>query len=250
LTYRLVIKSTQIQQEQIDLDAQQLHYLLRVLRLGNGDRFVALDGLGNAWLAEITQSSAQIIESVEIETELPIPLSLITALPKGSGYEQVIRCGTELGVSNFIPVMSDRTLLKPNFNKVQRWRKIVTEAAEQSERQIVPQILEPASYTSAIEQVSSTQDRDICKYICVARGDLPTLWHSLHLQQLQQNPSGIIIATGCEGGWTDVEVAKAIALGFQPVSLGKRILRAITAPIVASSIVTAILESNLESKVN
>jgi 16S rRNA (uracil1498-N3)-methyltransferase len=241
LTYRLVIRSTQIQQEQIDLDAQQLHYLLRVLRFGNGDRFLALDGVGNAWLAEITESSARIIRSVEIKTELPIPLSLITALPKGSGYEQVIRCCTELGVSNFIPVISDRTLLKPNSNKVQRWRKIATEAAEQSERQIVPQILEPVKYTSAIKQVPATQDKQD-KYICVARGDLPTLWHSLHLQQLQPTPSGIIIATGCEGGWTDAEVAQAIALGFQPVSLSKRIFRAITAPIVASSIVTAILE--------
>lgn len=235
MTYRLVINSAQIQQEQIILDAQQLHYLLRVLRLGNGDRFLALDGVGNAWLAEITQSSARIIESVEIKTELPSTLSLITALPKGSGYEQVIRCCTELGVSNFIPVISDHTLLKPNPNKVQRWRKIATEAAEQSERQIVPQILEPATYTLAIEQVKATQN----KYICVARGDMPTLWSSLQ----QRNPAEIIIATGCEGGWTDVEVAQAIALDFQPVSLGKRILRAITAPIVVSSIVTAILES-------
>jgi 16S rRNA (uracil1498-N3)-methyltransferase len=238
LTYRLVIKSAQIQQEQIILDAQQLHYLLRVLRLGNGDRFLALDGVGNAWLAEITESSAQIIESVEIKTELPSTLSLITALPKGSGYEQVIRCCTELGVSNFIPVISDRTLLKPNPNKVQRWRKIATEAAEQSERQIVPQILEPTTYTLAIEQVKVTQNKQD-KYICVARGDIPTLWSSLQ----QRTPAEIIIATGCEGGWTNAEVAQAIALDFQPVSLGKRILRAITAPIVVSSIVTAILES-------
>jgi len=235
LTYRLVIKSTQIQQEQILLDTQQLHYLLRVLRLGNGDRFLALDGVGNAWLAEITDHSAQIIQAVEITTELPLSLSLITALPKGSGYEQIIRCCTELGVSNFIPVISDRTLLKPNSNKVQRWRKIATEAAEQSERQIVPQVLEPQKYTSAMEQVLATQ----AKYICVARGELPTLWHSLQ----QQPPSAIAIATGCEGGWTEAEITKAIDLGFQPVSLGKRILRAITAPIVASSIVTAVWES-------
>jgi 16S rRNA (uracil1498-N3)-methyltransferase len=236
LTYRLVIKSTQIQQEQILLDAQQIHYLLRVLRLGKGERFLALDGVGNTWLAEIIdRNTAQIIQPVEITTELPIPLSLITALPKGSGYEQVIRCCTELGVSNFIPVISDRTLLKPNPHKVQRWRKIATEAAEQSERQIVPLILEPQKYTSAIEQVPATQ----AKYICVARGELPTLCHSLQ----QQTPSEIVVATGCEGGWTEAEITQAIALGFQPVSLGKRILRAITAPIVASSIVTAVWES-------
>ncbi|MGL4619015.1 MAG: 16S rRNA (uracil(1498)-N(3))-methyltransferase [Chroococcidiopsis sp.] len=239
MTYRLVIKSTQIQQEQIVLDPQQLHYLLRVLRLGNGDRFLALDGVGQAWLAEIVDRGAKIIEAVTITTELPIALSLITALPKGSGYEQVIRCCTELGVSNFMPVVSDRTLLKPNSNKVERWRKIATEAAEQSERQIVPQILEPVKYSSAMEQFSPDQD----KYICVARGDSPSLWNSLAKSLTQTNPSAIVIATGCEGGWTEAEIAQAIACGFQTVSLGDRVLRAITAPIVASSIVTAILES-------
>jgi 16S rRNA (uracil1498-N3)-methyltransferase len=243
LTYRLVIKSTQIQQEQIVLDPQQLHYLLRVLRLGNGDRFLALDGMGQAWLAEIVDRGAKIIEAVTITTELPIPLSLITALPKGSGYEQVIRCCTELGVSNFMPVISDRTLLKPNANKVERWRKIAIEAAEQSERQIVPQILEPVKYSLAMEQVREQISPDQDKYICVARGDLPSLWNSLSNSLDQTNPSEIVIATGCEGGWTEAEIAQAIALGFQTVSLGDRVLRAITAPIVASSIVTAILES-------
>jgi 16S rRNA (uracil1498-N3)-methyltransferase len=240
LTYRLVIKSTQIQQEQITLDSQQLHYLLRVLRLGNGDRFLALDGIGQAWLAEIVDRGAKIIDAVTITTELPIALNLITALPKGSGYEQVIRCCTELGVSNFMPVISDRTLLKPNSNKVERWRKIATEAAEQSERQIVPQILEPVKYITAMEQIPPGQD----KYICVARGDLPRLWNSLS----PKTPSEIVIATGCEGGWTEAEIAQAMALGFQTVSLGDRILRAITAPIVASSIVTAILESKKDFK--
>jgi 16S rRNA (uracil1498-N3)-methyltransferase len=239
LTYRLVIKSTQIHQEQIILDPQQLHYLLRVLRLGNGDRFLALDGVGQAWLTEIVDQGAKIIEAVTITTELPITLNLITALPKGSGYEQVIRCCTELGVSNFMPVISDRTLLKPNANKVERWRKIAIEAAEQSERQIVPQILEPVKYGSAMEQISPGQDQ----YICVARGDLPSLWNSLAQRTLSANSSGIVIATGCEGGWTEAEIAQAISCGFQTVSLGDRILRAITAPIVASSIVTAILES-------
>lgn len=234
LVYRLVVKSEQIKKDRIALDAQQLHYLLRVLRLGNGDRFMAMDGQGNVWLTEIREQFAQIIESMEIKTELPVALSLITALPKGNGYEQVLRCCTELGVSNFIPVISDRTIMKPSSNKVQRWRKIVIEAAEQSERQIVPPIFEPVKFMSILNQSPSNQD----KYICVARGNLPTLGNCL----LKDPSPEIIIATGCEGGWTDAEVDQAIAHGFQPVSLGNRILRAITAPIVASSIVTAILE--------
>jgi len=231
--YRLVIRAEQIAKEQIHLDRQQLHYLQRVLRLSNGDRFIVLDGAGESWMAEITDRSAKIVESIEVKTELPISLSLITALPKGSGYEQVLRCCTELGVSNFMPVISDRTIVKPKPNKVDRWRKIVTEAAEQSERQIVPSVFEPAKFSQAIAETKAAQN----KYICVARGDIPTLWHSLN----PQTQSEIIIATGCEGGWSDREVELAISLGFQPVSLGKRILRAVTAPISVSSIVTAML---------
>lgn len=234
MTYRLVITPEQIKESQITLDTQQRHYLLRVLRLGNGDRFIAMDGTGNTWIAQITERSAQIVESINLKTELPVSLTLITALPKGSGYEQVIRCCTELGVSNFRPVISDRTILKPSSSKVQRWRKIAIEAAEQSERQIVPTIFEPAKYLSTINHSTANQD----KYICVARGNIPTLWSGIQAQ----TQSEIVIATGCEGGWTDVEIEQAIASGFQPVSLGNRILRAITAPTVASSLVVAVLE--------
>jgi 16S rRNA (uracil1498-N3)-methyltransferase len=234
LVYRLVISPEQIQKQQITLDAQQQHYLLRVLRLGNGDRFIALDGVGNAWLTEIKGQSAQVIEALEMGTELPVSLTLITALPKGSGYEQIVRCCTELGVSNFIPVISDRTILKPSFSKVQRWRKIATEAAEQSERQIVPTIFEPVKFVTAIQNTSNTSTQ--AKYICVARGKIPSLWSCLQTR----NSSEIMIATGCEGGWTEIEIAEAIANGYQPVSLGDRILRAVTAPITASSLVMAI----------
>ena len=236
MTYRLVVTPEQIQQERIILDARQQHYLLRVLRLTNGDRFIALDGAGNSWLAEIADRSAQIISAIAIETELPIFLTLITALPKGNGYEQVIRCCTELGVSKFIPVISDRTILKPSPNKVQRWRKIAAEAAEQSERQIVPKIVEPVKFIRAIDNTIPNQD----KYICVARGNLPTLWNCLQ----NKSQSEIVIATGCEGGWTETEVKSAIASNFQPVSLGNRILRAVTAPIVVSSLVSCWIDSD------
>ncbi|MEM7762149.1 MAG: 16S rRNA (uracil(1498)-N(3))-methyltransferase [Cyanobacteria bacterium P01_A01_bin.40] len=239
MVYRLTVTPEQINGGQITLEHHQLHYLLRVLRLGNGDRFMAMDGTGNTWLAEIKEQSAQIIESIDINTELPISLTLITALPKGSGYEQIIRCCTELGVSNFVPVISDRTILKPSASKVQRWRKIATEAAEQSERKIVPHIFEPVKFKEAISKSEPPQ----IQYICVARGQKATLWNSIAVTP-NQTQTEIVIATGCEGGWTEAEIAQAIAHGFQPVSLGNRIFRAITAPIVACTLVVAVLERN------
>lgn len=235
MVYRLVITPEQKQDQNISLTLQQQHYLLRVLRLQNGDRFVALDGLGQSWLAQINGKMAIAIKTLDISTELPAAITLITALPKGSGYEQVLRCCTELGVSTFIPIISDRTIVKPSSNKVQRWRKIVTEAAEQSERQIVPTVLEPVKFSVAMENTTNSKSD---KYIAVARGKLPALVNSL----ANSRNSEIVIATGCEGGWTNLEVEQAIAAGYQPVSLGKRILRAVTAPIVALSLAVGALE--------
>lgn len=236
MVYRLVISSEQRQTEQITLTSAQQHYLKRVLRMQNSDRFVAMDGQGQSWIAEIQGESAHIIESINISTELPVSITLIAALPKGNNFEQVVRSCTELGVSTFIPTISDRTLLKPSPHKLERWRKIATEAAEQSERQIVPAILDPVSFTEALTTVANTQ---AAYYICVARGDTSSLWSCLQNKSHQE----IVIAIGCEGGWTPAEIESAIALGYHPVSLGRRILRAVTAPIVAVSAIVAAYEN-------
>lgn len=232
---RLVFSPTQQQEDFIHLSIEQQHYLKRVLRLGERDRVILMDGQGNSWLAELNGTKAQLLELIDLKTELSVNISLITALPKGNGYEQIIRCGTELGVNCFIPVFSDRTILKPSNHKLERWRKIVTEAAEQSERQIVPQIITPVAFGDALSSfIPSNSDR----FICVARGTTVSLMTCLQ----NSNQHNIVIATGTEGGWTETEITNAIKHNFQPVSLGKLILRAITAPITALSLVTAILE--------
>ena len=242
MVYRLVITSTQQKEDRILLNSQQQHYLKGVLRLGNGDRFIAMDGKGKSWIAEIEGETARCLELLEVVTELPFDVSLITALPKGNGYEQILRCCTELGVSRFLPVISSRTIIKPSSNKVERWRKIVVESAEQAERQIVPQILSPLSFTETIGNLTCVENNlaesEVLgnRYICVARGNLPSLWSCLQ----NITPQHITIATGTEGGWTPAEIEKAIAAKFQPVSLGKRILRAVTAPITAVSLVAVI----------
>ena len=236
--YRLVFDPTQQTADIVALTQEQRHYLKRVLRLQKGDRFIAMNGKGKSWLAKLDGVNARLLKTIALKTELTLNLTLITALPKGNGYEQVLKCSTELGVSQFIPVYSDRSLLKPSSNKVNRWRKIVTEAAEQAEREIVPQISDPLSFERAITELNLLGDR----YICVARGDFPSLWSCLQTSE----SSEIIIATGAEGGWTDTEIQIARSRQFEPVSLGRSILRAITAPIAAATLVNAVAT---ESKV-
>lgn len=241
---RIVIAPSQFQNQQIVLTTEQQHYLVRVLRLREGDRFIAIDGGGQWWLArlEANLAQAQILESLPVQTELPVTVTLVVALPKGNGFDEVVRCCTEMGVACLAPIVSDRTLLHPSPQKLERWRRIASEAAEQSERQIVPTILDPVPF---VTNLSLAHEK---KYICVARGDSVHLLDCLQnescagTKQSSQSPS-IAIATGPEGGWTSAEIERANLAGFQPVSLGRRILRSVTAPLVALSLVAAAWES-------
>lgn len=234
---RIAIAISQLQDKQILLTIEQYHYLNRVLRLQSGDRFIAMDGLGKSWLAVLEGAqNARIIDRVEVQTELPIAITLMAALPKGNGFDDVVRCCTELGVTTIVPVISDRTLLNPSPQKLERWRRIAGEAAEQSERAIVPTVLEPVTFTEGITSITATY----C-YLCVARGS------SMHLKTAIDSvplASEIVIAIGPEGGWTTAEIEKATAANFQAVSLGRRILRAVIAPIVALSVIAATFEES------
>lgn len=233
---RLVITPKQKQATQIFLTPEQCHYLRRVLRLRTGDRFVALDGAGRSWIVQLEEDAAQVVDTLaESLTELPVTVTLMMSLPKGSGFDEVVRCCTELGVTTLMPITSTRTLLRPSPKKLERWRRIAQEATEQSERQIVPTITDVLGFTAALAEISQQETN---RYICVARGDVPHLLNSLEATH------PITLAVGCEGGWTQAEVESAIAHQFQPVSLGRRVLRAVTAPMTALSLVAATLEKD------
>lgn len=230
---RLAIAPTQIDRDRITLTVEQQHYLQRVLRLRAGDRFIAIDGHGQWWLSEIEpQQTARILEAIVVHTELPISLTLLIAMPK-NGMDDIVRQATELGVTTIAPLTSDRTLLQPSSQKLDRWRRIAQEAAEQSERQVIPTILEPIAFRDAIEQFNFGQ-----RLIGVTRSNAPALQSCL-------TPSeSIAIAIGPEGGWSEAEVERAIAAEFLPVSLGKRILRAVTAAIVAIGVIASAVEED------
>jgi 16S rRNA (uracil1498-N3)-methyltransferase len=159
----------------------------------------------------------------------------------------VVRQATELGVDKILPIVSQRTLLKPSGQKIDRWQRIAQEAAEQCERPKIPQIYPTMSLDQSLGQLPAANHG----YFCVARGDSPSLLSvvqqqiSMPQQTQQQNLSSgltFVIATGPEGGWTEEEVEWAIANGFQLVSLGPLILRAVTAPLAALSIVMSCVE--------
>jgi 16S rRNA (uracil1498-N3)-methyltransferase len=252
---RLVVTPSQFSSTQIRLTAQQQHYLRRVLRLQSGDRFIAMDGQG-WWLAVLTAdlTQADLVESIAAPTELPVTITLAIAMPK-TGMEDIVRQTTELGVSQIIPVISQRTVLKPSPHKLDRWQRIAQEAAEQSERQAIPEVMTPQTWTDLLANWNATHSP--C-YLCEARGNYPHLLQRLLASRAQlpadtgersefspsasndlSTPSTLTLAIGPEGGWTEAEVNAAIEVGYQPVSLGRQILRSVTAPVVAMSLIAS-----------
>lgn len=241
---RLVLQPSQLEHlgQEFELTPSQYNYLVRVLRLQGGDEFIALDGKGKRWRSLLTEklTTAQIMEPISSpNSELDVDLILAVAMPKGNGMENVIRQATELGVSSIQPLWSDRTVIRPHSSlgeaKLARWSKIAAEIAEQSHRSYVPIILAPVTFDQALAQYADVANR----YICV------TVPRTKHLLQVltPQPPGAAIILTGPEGGWTAPETHRAIAAGYEPVGLGNRILAAVTAPVVALSIITATLEA-------
>ena len=227
----------------IALTADQKHYLCNVLRLETGAEFIALDRQDGWWLAKLVSLDiAEIIAKLENNSELVTQITLGIAMPKGSNIESVIRQTTELGVRQIVPLFSDRTILKPDNEigkqKRDRWQRIAEEAAELSLRNYVPEISLPQTFRSWLSEIANSSS-PILKYICVTSPDAPHLLIDLQKTDYQQ----IAIATGCEGGWTDKEEQIAIAAGFVAVSLGDRVLSAVTAPVVALSIVSAFLDT-------
>lgn len=237
----------------IALTPEQRNYLHNVLRLDAGAEFTALDGNGIWWLAKLGKDAdnAKIIAKIENDTELSTQVTLGIAMPKGSNIESVIRQTTELGVRQIAPLFSDRTIIKSGTDignqKRDRWQRIAEEAAELSMRNYVPNINAPQTYRSWLSDLASSTSPNL-KYICVTSPDAPHLLISLQkndpLSPSIEDDRQIVIATGCEGGWTAREEEMAIASGFCPVSLGDRVLSAVTAPVVALSVVSAFLDTH------
>lgn len=243
---RVAFHPAQFKPNQIALNPEQQHYLYKVLRLQIGDRFIAMNGQGQWWLAALTCEAAiaTLVESLSINNELPVALTLIAAPPKGAVFEEVIRSATELGVTTIIPLISQRTILSPSPQKLERWRRIVREAAEQSHRQLIPILQDPIPFAHVQNLVSAVNTRNTDRFICSTVKTAPNFWQHLSSVGISRQSNGITLVTGPEGGWSQEEERCMTMMGYQPISLGRRILRAATAPITALSLIATYLEQD------
>ncbi|MEM1425689.1 MAG: RsmE family RNA methyltransferase, partial [Cyanobacteria bacterium P01_H01_bin.130] len=255
LPQRILIDPDQLQGDRLTLSPDQRHYLSRVLRLSLGDQFVAMfsdpvaplaaDPPGRWWLAALELEGARLVAAVA-EPNNAVPLTVLVAIAKGGGFDEVLRQVTELGAAVIVPVLTERTVVVPGANKIKRWQRIVMEAAEQCERSPLPQLLDPLPWSEALQLAWLSPSEQAIRCICVARSSGKSersLLAVLQQDMPRQFPTDHhpwVVAIGPEGGRTDDEKKTAIAAGFEPVSLGDRILRAVTAAVTATAIAAAV----------
>lgn len=228
------------------LTGDQAHHLARVLRAQVGQQFdVVADGfLYRATVTAVDDAEVRFALGEQLETESALPVHLLLAVIKFDHYEWGLEKATELGAARLTPVLARRTekhLAQSAAKRVERWRRIVHEAAKQSRRSDVPEIDEPCSLAAAIQLVSAPH-----KLLLAETEQDNSLAHALRDAALSDGPSAepnhaLAFAVGPEGGWTQDEMQSFDRAGWKPVTLGARILRAETAAIAALSICGALL---------
>ncbi len=235
---RITISPAQRVNNTLQLTSEQIHYLQRVLRLRPGDLFIAQDGQGQQWQGRLTETPewAQILSTL-VPLLRPATLELVAALPK-SGFDDVVRQATELGVTAIQPLLSERTLLNPSSKKLVRWQRIAQEASEQCERGYIPKLMPPIRFADWV----NTESVSVGNYFCVTRVNAPGLLPCVQALLTDSPQQSIRVVIGPEGGWTSEEIAVAIAYGYQEISLGSGILRATTAALTALAIISSVRE--------
>ena len=211
-------------------------HLARVLRARVGQEFDITTG------SEVRRGRVIAISSDRVEFELgeQIPVSsniqviLLLSIFKFDRMEWAIEKCTELGVSRIVPLIARRTeahLAAAAAKRVERWRRIVRQAAEQSRRSSIPEVCQPLKLKDALRLPGGM------------RIVLSELESEVKLKDLLPSPSDsdVVIAIGPEGGWTNEELSEFREAVWISASLGSTILRAETAAIAA----TAVVESEL-----
>lgn len=213
-------------------------HLKNTLRAEIGQE-VAVITDGSEYIAEIVGFendgiACKIKYKTDKNNEASIDIFLCQSLPKQAKMEDIIQQNVEVGVKGFIPLITDRTVVKLNdkareLKKLDRWRKVAHESSKQSKRNIVPVVDNIMTIDELIERAKSENAQIIVPY---ELEDNKTMKEALNVKK-----DRYFVVIGPEGGFDISEILKLQSAGAEVVTLGKRILRTETAGIVASSII-------------
>ena len=237
--HRFFVPPSNIEDERATLTADASRQLARVLRARTGDGVIVLDDSGYEYAVTLDSVSTRAASGVIYdrylgEGETRLAITLYQGLMKADRFEYVLQKGTELGITRFVPIISERTVARNVIspNRLERWHRIMREAAEQSGRCRLPSLGDTMSFNEACDSITgpavigweSERDTGIRDVLLRHKADI-------------KGAQSIAIVIGSEGGLTEEEVHYALGRGIAAVSLGRRVLRAETAGVVAATAV-------------
>ncbi|MGI6380061.1 MAG: 16S rRNA (uracil(1498)-N(3))-methyltransferase [Anaerolineae bacterium] len=230
--------------ERARLEGEAAHRVARVLRLRPGDEVELCDGSGQIFRVELIEVAPERAVGRVLAVERPaaesaVYLTLYQSVIREKRMAWLMEKGTEVGVDRFVPLTTERTVRakegQVNATRLSRWERIVREAAEQSRRTRVPLVSHAMTLEEACEECEGIG------LFCAAQIEAPPLQLAVReLWRAKAQDVGLFI--GPEGGWSPAEIERAIAAELRPVSLGRRVLRAETAGVVATALALATLE--------
>lgn len=238
MSHRFFVAPECVSENRVTFTEDQRKQLRNVLRLCPGEIVYILDNTGREYVTEIqaldgVEAVGRIVESRYPATEPVMRLTLVQAMPKGEKLDFILQKCTEIGVSEFLIIQTERTVARIPPEKVQtrleRWRAIVREAAEQSGRAFLPIVEGVLPFHEAVARVM--------KYPAAIAWEEERSASLLNAVREIGSPHRAAVLIGPEGGFTAAEVDQARERGIIPVSLGPRTLRTETAAIVASALV-------------
>lgn len=251
----MFLEPTRFARAEVELDAEERHYLITVRRCQHGDVITVFDGVGSeadARLSVVDSKNVSLrLTARRAASAVNFQMTLACALLKGPKMDWVVQKATELGVTHLRPVCSARSVARSaGGNRLQRWHKIAREAARQCGRSDVPSIaaLEPLEEVlNEIGQIGK-QDGDSAphKWVLDVNGvPLASIATPANFGSgvTRASEASVVCLVGPEGGFSESERALIVDAGFQPVRIAQYTLRAETAAIAVCAAV-AILASS------
>lgn len=246
--YQFFVDKCQINGNKIYIDGPDFNHIKNVLRMRVGEELnVVTEGEDKEYRCEIESFEDSRVNLIlqfikEENVELPNRIFLLQGLPKADKMELIIQKAVELGVYEIVPVSMKRSVVKLDdkkaASKVSRWCTIAEAAAKQSKRRIIPLVTLPKNLKEALKYVSSC-DVKIVPYEMLA-SDAMSVTREL-FSNIEKNKD-IAVIIGPEGGFDEAEIELCKEEGFNPVTLGKRILRTETAGMTVLSWLVYLLE--------
>lgn len=209
---------------------------IRVLRLRPGEDVVICDCEGTDYKCRLVSSKpdeaeVEIVEVVPCKSEPSVAATVFAGLPKGERADLIVQKCTEAGACEIVFFDCERCVARPKENaldrKLERWQAIAESAAQQSGRGIIPQVRFIGNY---VEMLDAAIKKDVRLFLYETGERRVPLKDGI---QAAGSFHSAAVITGPEGGFTEFEAAMARGAGFTMCSMGERILRCETAPVIA-----------------